>query len=66
MFGMFLRPDPVTAYTQKKVQIAYGLLIGVMVALVRVVNPVPEGVMLAILFSNAFATCPITWDQSKH
>jgi len=34
----------------------YGLLIGVMLILVRVVNPAfPEGTMLAILFGNVFA-----------
>jgi Na+-transporting NADH:ubiquinone oxidoreductase subunit B len=34
----------------------YGALIGVMVALIRVVNPAyAEGVMLAILFGNVFA-----------
>ena len=34
----------------------YGALIGVMVILIRVVNPAfPEGIMLAILFANLFA-----------
>jgi Na+-transporting NADH:ubiquinone oxidoreductase subunit B len=34
----------------------YGLLIGIMVILIRVVNPAfPEGMMLAILFANLFA-----------
>jgi Na+-transporting NADH:ubiquinone oxidoreductase subunit B len=34
----------------------YGILIGVMVILIRVVNPAfPEGMMLAILFANLFA-----------
>ena len=34
----------------------YGLLIGVMTVLIRVVNPAfPEGMMLAILFANLFA-----------
>ena len=34
----------------------YGALIGVMVVLIRVVNPAfPEGMMLAILFANLFA-----------
>ncbi|NQZ52388.1 MAG: RnfABCDGE type electron transport complex subunit D, partial [Moritella sp.] len=33
-----------------------GALIGVMVVLIRVVNPAfPEGMMLAILFGNLFA-----------
>jgi Na+-transporting NADH:ubiquinone oxidoreductase subunit B len=34
----------------------FGILIGVMVVLIRVVNPAfPEGVMLAILFGNICA-----------
>jgi Na+-transporting NADH:ubiquinone oxidoreductase subunit B len=34
----------------------YGFFIGVLVVLVRVVNPAfPEGMMLAILFMNVFA-----------
>jgi Na+-transporting NADH:ubiquinone oxidoreductase subunit B len=34
----------------------YGALIGVMVVLIRVLNPAfPEGMMLAILFGNVFA-----------
>jgi Na+-transporting NADH:ubiquinone oxidoreductase subunit B len=34
----------------------YGAVIGVMVTLIRVLNPgFPEGMMLAILFGNVFA-----------
>jgi len=34
----------------------YGILIGFLVVLIRMVNPAyPEGVMLAILFMNVFA-----------
>ncbi|MCK5520012.1 MAG: RnfABCDGE type electron transport complex subunit D, partial [Candidatus Marinimicrobia bacterium] len=34
----------------------YGILIGVMVVLIRTVNPAyPEGMMLAVLFGNVFA-----------
>jgi Na+-transporting NADH:ubiquinone oxidoreductase subunit B len=34
----------------------FGLLIGAMTVLIRVVNPAyPEGIMLAILFGNLFA-----------
>jgi Na+-transporting NADH:ubiquinone oxidoreductase subunit B len=37
-------------------KLAFGILIGVMVMLIRVVNPAyPEGMMLAILFANIFA-----------
>ena len=35
---------------------AYGLLIGILCILIRVINPAyPEGMMLAILFMNMFA-----------
>lgn len=56
-FGLvFMATDPVSAAYTEKGKIYYGLLIGVMTALVRVVNPAyPEGVMLAILFANCFA-----------
>lgn len=49
--------DPVSAPACRPGHWVYGFLIGVMVVLVRVVNPAyPEGMMLAILFSNVFAS----------
>lgn len=56
-FGtVFMATDPVTASMTLKGQYFYGLLIGVMTILVRVINPAfPEGIMLAILFANLFA-----------
>lgn len=56
-FGMmFMATDPVSASFTNHGRWAYGILIGVMTVLIRVVNPAfPEGVMLAILFSNLFA-----------
>jgi Na+-transporting NADH:ubiquinone oxidoreductase subunit B len=56
-FGIFfMATDPVSSAFTKSGKVAYGLLIGVMVVLIRVVNPAyPEGVMLAILFANCFA-----------
>ncbi|MFT6987077.1 MAG: Na+-transporting NADH:ubiquinone oxidoreductase subunit B [Psychromonas sp.] len=56
-FGMiFMATDPVSASFTDKGKWAYGFLIGVMVVLIRVVNPAfPEGMMLAILFANLFA-----------
>lgn len=56
-FGcVFMATDPVSASMTQKGQFFYGALIGLMVALVRVVNPAfPEGTMLAILFGNVFA-----------
>lgn len=56
-FGtVFMATDPVTAAFTEQGKIWYGLLIGVLVVLIRVINPAfPEGMMLAILFGNVFA-----------
>jgi Na+-transporting NADH:ubiquinone oxidoreductase subunit B len=56
-FGMmFMATDPVSAAYTNTGKFAYGILIGVMCVLIRVVNPAfPEGIMLAILFANLFA-----------
>ena len=56
-FGMmFMATDPVSASFTNKGKFAYGFLIGFMTVMIRVVNPAfPEGIMLAILFSNVFA-----------
>jgi Na+-transporting NADH:ubiquinone oxidoreductase subunit B len=56
-FGMiFMATDPVSASMTNTGKWWYGALIGVMVVLIRVVNPAfPEGMMLAILFANLFA-----------
>lgn len=56
-FGMvFMATDPVTAATTDAGRWVFGILIGVMTVLIRVVNPAfPEGIMLAILFANIFA-----------
>ena len=56
-FGMvFMATDPVSSAFTDTGKLWYGFFIGVMVALVRVVNPAyPEGMMLAILFMNMFA-----------
>lgn len=53
---MFMATDPVSAAFTDRGKWYYGALIGVMVVLIRVVNPAfPEGMMLAILFANLFA-----------
>ncbi|WP_299793365.1 NADH:ubiquinone reductase (Na(+)-transporting) subunit B [uncultured Shewanella sp.] len=53
---MFMATDPVTTAYTSKGKLAYGLLIGFMTVLIRVVNPkMPEGIMLAILFANLWA-----------
>jgi Na+-transporting NADH:ubiquinone oxidoreductase subunit B len=56
-FGMiFMATDPVSAAMTNIGKIWFGVLIGVMTVLIRVVNPAfPEGIMLAILFANLFA-----------
>jgi Na+-transporting NADH:ubiquinone oxidoreductase subunit B len=56
-FGMtFMATDPVSAAQTNTGRWIFGGLIGFMTVLIRVVNPAfPEGIMLAILFSNIFA-----------
>jgi Na+-transporting NADH:ubiquinone oxidoreductase subunit B len=56
-FGMiFMATDPVSAAMTDTGKWAFGILIGLMTVLIRVVNPAfPEGIMLAILFANIFA-----------
>ena len=55
-FGaVFMATDPVTAAQTNTGKYIYGLLIGALAVLIRVVNPgYPEGMMLSILFMNAF------------
>ena len=53
---VFMATDPVSSAFTATGRLIYGFGIGVMVILVRVVNPAyPEGMMLAILFMNMFA-----------
>jgi Na+-transporting NADH:ubiquinone oxidoreductase subunit B len=61
-FGMvFMATDPVSASMTDAGRWIFGALIGVMVTLIRVLNPgFPEGMMLAILFANVFASL-IDW-----
>jgi Na+-transporting NADH:ubiquinone oxidoreductase subunit B len=48
--------DPVSASMTDRGKWYYGILIGFMTVLIRVVNPAfPEGIMLAVLFGNVFA-----------
>jgi len=56
-FGMFfMATDPVSAAMTNTGRWCFGLLIGFMTVLIRVINPAfPEGIMLAILFANLFA-----------
>lgn len=56
-FGLiFMTTDPVSAAMTHTGRWIYGILIGVMTIMIRVINPAyPEGIMLAILFGNIFA-----------
>lgn len=56
-FGaVFMATDPVTASRTEKGKWIYGILIGVLAMIIRVLNPAyPEGMMLAILLMNIFA-----------
>lgn len=56
-FGaVFMATDPVTSARTEKGKWIFGFLIGVVAILIRIFNPgYPEGMMLAILFMNAFA-----------
>ena len=56
-FGtVFMATDPVSAAMTQSGQWTYGILIGVLTVLIRVINPAfPEGIMLAILFGNVMA-----------
>ncbi len=57
-FGaVFMATDPVTSCRTEKGKYIYGVLIGVVAIVVRVMNPgYPEGMMLAILLMNMFAS----------
>ena len=56
-FGtVFMATDPVSAAMTETGKWLYGILIGAMTILIRVINPAfPEGIMLAILFGNTLA-----------
>ena len=56
-FGaVFMATDPVSSAQTQTGKLIYGLLIGCLIVVVRVLNPAyPEGTMLVILLMNAFA-----------
>ena len=56
-FGaVFMATDPVSATQTDAGKWVFGLLIGFITWVIRVINPAfPEGIMLAILFANVFA-----------
>lgn len=57
-FGLvFMATDPVSSAHTNVGRYVYGFLIGILAILIRVINPAfPEGMMLAILFMNMFAS----------
>lgn len=57
-FGMvFMSTDPVSAPHTHAARWIYGICIGALTVIIRVFNPAfPEGIMLAILFMNVFAS----------
>jgi Na+-transporting NADH:ubiquinone oxidoreductase subunit B len=56
-FGaVFMATDPVSSPALETSKWVYGFLIGILVVIIRVINPAyPEGMMLAILLMNVFA-----------
>ena len=56
-FGtIFMATDPISSSMTNEGRIWFGVLVGLMAIMIRVVNPAyPEGIMLAILFANIFA-----------
>lgn len=56
-FGaVFMATDPVTSARTETGKYIYGLIVGALAIIVRVMNPgYPEGMMLAIFFGNMFA-----------
>ena len=57
-FGIsFMATEPVTGAHTDAGRWIYGICIGVLTVIIRTINPAyPEGVMLAILLMNAFAS----------
>ena len=52
----FMATDPVTASSTNRGKWIYGILIGIIGLIIRIINPAyPEGWMLAILFMNTFS-----------
>ena len=70
-FGLtFMATEPVTAAHTNIGRYIYGAMIGVVVIVVRVFNPgFAEGMMLAILFANAFAPLcdriALAWEANR-
>ena len=57
IFGLvFMATDPVSSPTMGNARFIYGIFIGAITIIIRLINPAfPEGVMLSILLGNVFA-----------
>ena len=70
-FGLvFMATEPVSAANTNMGRWVYGFSIGILVILIRVINPAfPEGMMLAILFANLLAPaidyCVTSYNTSR-
>lgn len=69
LFGaIFMATDPVTSPVTRVGRITFGIMIGVISALIRLVGAYPEGVAFAILISNMFV--PVIdyykWSTNKY
>ena len=69
LFGaVFMVTDPVTSPTTRPGRITFGILIGLVAALIRLFGAYPEGVAFAILIVNMFV--PVIdyykWSSNKY
>lgn len=54
--SVFMVTEPVSAPNKPSAQIVYGLLIGILVAIIRVFSLLPESVTFAVIIGNVFAS----------
>jgi Na+-transporting NADH:ubiquinone oxidoreductase subunit B len=54
--AVFMSTDPVSAPKKQPAQLAYGLLIGIVIVIIRTFSLFPEGTSFAILIGNTFAS----------
>ena len=69
LFGaIFMATDPVTSPVTRPGRITFGIMIGVISALIRLVGAYPEGVAFAILISNMFVVVIdyYKWSTNKY
>lgn len=52
--AIFMATDPISAPSQAKVKIIFGVLVGVVASIIRNFSNFPEGIMFAILIVNSF------------